>query len=117
MRLAAQLISTITVDDWRPDQNAANGANLATHAIAAGAASSAGGATASLSDTAVVAAGDVPETMQENLTTAANAKLSRAKLDNIVPHLAASVGEVCWRHPSLLSSPSRPLLGELLLKS
>ena len=85
---------TITVDDWRPDQNAANGANLATHAIAAGAASSAGGATASLSDTAVVAAGDVPETLEETLTTAATAELSRAKLDNIVPHLAASVQEV-----------------------
>ena len=85
---------TITVDDWRPDQNAANGANLATHAIAAGAASSAGGATASLSDTAVVAAGDVPETLQETLTTFGFAQLSRAKLDNIVPHLGASVQEV-----------------------
>ena len=31
---------TITVDDWRPDQNAGNGANLATHAVSAGAASS-----------------------------------------------------------------------------
>ena len=85
---------TITVDDWRPDQNAANGANLATHAINAGAASSAGGADASMSDTAVVAAGDVPETLQETLTSAAFAQLSRAKLDNIVPHLGASVGEV-----------------------
>ena len=47
-----------------------------------------------LSRTAVAAAGDVPATMQENITTAANANLSRAKLDNIVPHLAASVGEV-----------------------
>ena len=60
----------------------------------AGAASSAGGAMHLLSDTAVVAAGDVPETLQETLITAATAQLSRAKLDNIVPHLGASVGEV-----------------------
>ena len=85
---------TITVDDWRPDQNAANGANLATHAILAGQANSAGGATSSLSDTAVVAAGDVPETLEETLITSATAQLSRAKLDNIVPHLGASVQEV-----------------------
>lgn len=85
---------TIVVDDWRPDQNAANGANLATHAILAGQANSAGGATASLSDTAVVAAGDVPETLEETLITAATAQLARAKLDNIVPHIGASVQEV-----------------------
>ena len=72
---------------------------MATHAIAAGAANSGGGATGALRRTAVAAAGDVPATMQENITTAANANLSRAKLDNIVPHLAASVGEVCWRYP------------------
>ena len=41
--------ATIVVDDWRPDQNAANGAGMATHAIAAGAANSGGGATADLS--------------------------------------------------------------------
>ena len=81
-------------DSWRPDQNAAHGAGMATHAIAAGAANSGGGATGALSRTAVAAAADVPATMQENITTAANANLSRAKLDNIVPHLAASVGEV-----------------------
>ena len=86
--------ATIVVDDWRPDQNAAHGAGMATHAIAAGAANSGGGATAALSRTAVAAAADVPATMQENITTAANANLSRAKLDNIVPHLAGSVGEV-----------------------
>ena len=43
---------------------------------------------------ALTVRGDVPETLQETLTTAATAELSRAKLDNIVPHLAASVQEV-----------------------
>tara|TARA_Y100001970_G_scaffold84499_1_gene106660 strand:+ start:126 stop:1055 length:930 start_codon:yes stop_codon:yes gene_type:complete len=92
---------TINVDDWRPDANAANGAGIATHAIDAGAANSGGGAQADLSLTAVAAAGDVPATRQENLTTAANAALTRAKLDNIVPHLAASVGEVAGDIQSL----------------
>ena len=85
---------TIVVDQWAPDANAANGAEIASHAIAAGQASSAGGATADMSLTAVVANADVPATLQETLTTAATANLSRAKLDNMVPHLAASVGEV-----------------------
>ena len=86
---------TINVDDWRPDANAANGAGIATHAILAGQAASAGGATADMSLTAVVAAGDIPATLEESLATSDAAALaSRAKLDNIVPHLAASVGEV-----------------------
>ena len=41
-----------------------------------------------------MAAGDVPETLQETLITSATAQLSRAKLDNIVPHIGASVQEV-----------------------
>ena len=82
---------TITVEDWQPDASAANGAGIATGAATAGAASSAGGA---LSLTAVAAAAPVPATMQETITTAATAQLSRAKLDNIVAYLGASVGEV-----------------------
>ena len=85
---------TINVDDWQPDANAANGAGIATHAIAAGQANSAGGATADLSLTAVAATGQIPATLEETLISAAAANLSRAKLDGIVPHLAASVGEV-----------------------
>ena len=82
---------TITVEDWQPDASAANGAGIATGAATAGAASSAGGA---LSLTAVAAAAPVPATMQETITTAATAQSSRAKLDNIVAYLGASVGEV-----------------------
>ena len=82
---------TITVDDWQPDASAGNGAGIATGAATAGSANSGGGA---MSLTAVAAAAPVPATMQENITTAGNANTSRAKLDNIVAYLGASVGEV-----------------------
>ena len=82
---------TINVDDWQPDASAANGAGIATAAATAGSANSGGGA---LSLTAVAAATPVPATMQENITTAANANTSRVKLDTIVSFLGASVGEV-----------------------
>ena len=85
---------TIQVDDWQPDANAANGAGIATHAIAAGQANSGGGATADLSTTAVAATGQIPGTREETLISQAAADASRAKLDGIVAHLAASVGEV-----------------------
>ena len=82
---------TITVEDWQPDASAGNGAGIASGAVSAGAASSAGTA---MSLTPVAAAAPVPATMQETITTAATAQLSRAKLDNIVAYLGASVGEV-----------------------
>jgi flagellin len=90
---------TVLVDDWRPDAKVAAGGAYTAGEVASGArdtgtANSGGGATFSLSLTSVVSAGAVPATRQENIITAANAALSRAKLDNMTAHLAASVGEV-----------------------
>ena len=96
---------TVVVDDWRPDAFAAGvayaGTEVATGALVVGAANSAGGATGALNLTSVVSAGGVPATRQENITTAANAALSRAKLDNITGYLAAAVGEVAGDIQSL----------------
>ena len=97
---------TVVVDDWRPDAFAAAGVayagtEVATGALVVGAANSAGGATGALNLTSVVSAGGVPATRQENITTAANAALSRAKLDNITGYLAAAVGEVAGDIQSL----------------
>ena len=97
---------TVVVDDWRPDAFAAAGVayagtEVATGALVVGAANSAGGATGALNMTSVVSAGGVPATRQENITTAANAALSRAKLDNITGYLAAAVGEVAGDIQSL----------------
>ena len=91
---------------------------MATHAIDAGAGKQCRRCNACLSDTAVVAAGEVPE---RNFTGNLNPRrlhISRAKLDNIVPHLAAS--RLCRRYletSRLSSSPSRPQRAWLLQKS
>ncbi len=86
---------TINVDDWRPDAfvaaGAATTAEVATNALTVGSANSGGGA---MNLTAVVSAGGVPATRQENITTDTNANTSRVKLDTITAYLAASVGEV-----------------------
>jgi len=97
---------TVLVDDWRPDAFVAAGGaytagEVATGALVVGAANSAGGATAAMNLTSVVSAGAVPATRQENITSAANAALSRAKLDSITGYLAASVGEVAGDIQSL----------------
>ncbi len=97
---------TVVVDDWRPDAFAAAGVayagtEVATGALVVGAANSAGGATGALNLTSVVSAAGVPATRQENITSAANAALSRAKLDNITGYLAAAVGEVAGDIQSL----------------
>ena len=86
---------TINVDDWQPDAfvaaGAATSAEVATNALTVGSANSGGGA---MNMTAVVSAGGVPATRQENITNANNANTSRVKLDTITAYLAASVGEV-----------------------
>ena len=97
---------TVVVDDWRPDAFAAAGVayagtEVATGALVVGAANSGGGATGALNLTSVVSAAGVPATRQENITSAANAALSRAKLDNITGYLAAAVGEVAGDIQSL----------------
>ena len=97
---------TVLVDDWRPDAFVAAGgaytaAEVATGALVVGAANSGGGATGALNLTSVNSAAGVPATRMENITSAANAALTRAKLDNITGYLAASVGEVAGDIQSL----------------
>ena len=97
---------TVLVDDWRPDAFVAAGGaytagEVATGALVVGAANSGGGATGALNLTSVNSAAGVPATRMENITTAVNAALTRAKLDNITGYLAASVGEVAGDIQSL----------------
>jgi flagellin len=85
---------THVMDNWSIATFAALGEGMATGAIITGTAASGGGVTASFLQTALAAAGDVPATKEENLTTAATAAATLAKLNNMIPHLASSVGRI-----------------------
>ena len=86
---------THVMDAWALDGvTATTGEGIATGALSAGGAGSTGGAAGNFSLTAVAAAGIVPATKQETLTTAAAAANTLAKLNTMIPHLASAVGRI-----------------------
>ena len=86
---------THVMDAWALDGlTATTGEGIATGALSAGGVGSGGGAAGAFSLTAVAAAGIVPATKQETLTTAAAAANTLAKLNTMIPHLASAVGRI-----------------------
>jgi flagellin len=86
---------TVTMDDFRiTNFVATTGLEIATGALVVGSENSGGGATAAMNITVVAAAGAVPATKQENLTTSANATATRAKLVNMLPNFSEAVSRV-----------------------
>lgn len=83
-----------TMDNWNINVKAALGEGIATGAILDGTAGSGGGATAMFLQTALAASGTVPATREENLTSVANAGATLAKLNTMIPHLAAATSRI-----------------------
>jgi|MDTC01.2.fsa_nt_gb flagellin len=89
---------TLTVDNWGINAfTATTGNDVATGALVTGVTVSAGGATAGMlgfSTGDIAAAGLVPATGHENISTAANALLSFAKLTNMIKYVGESRGNL-----------------------
>ena len=89
--------TTITIDNYSINAQAANGVGIGTGAVVAGTTNSAGGATAGalgFGATDIAAAGTKPATSHENISTAANAALSSAKISNWISGWSESRGKV-----------------------
>ena len=84
----------LVMDNWNINQKAALGEGIATGAIEDGSAGSGGGATAFFLQTTLNASGAVPKTREENLTSVGNAGKTLAKLDTMIPHLAAATSRI-----------------------
>jgi len=89
--------TVITIDNYGINANAANGVGIGTGAVSAGTTNSAGGATSGalgFGSTDIAAAGTAPATSHENISTAANAALSSAKISNWLVGWSESRGKV-----------------------
>jgi flagellin len=85
----------LELDDFRFDQNAANGDGIASGAVAAATAASAAGTTAAINvNTTTAAATPVPKTGLTTITTQATAALALAQLDIRVPTYAGAVSRL-----------------------
>ena len=82
----------ITLDDFQPSGNAANGVGIATGALTVGLANSAGGAALIFGDTAAV--GATPLTGSESISVADDAQLSSIKLTGFIAGIAASRSKI-----------------------
>lgn len=85
----------LELDDFRFDQNAANGDGIASGAVLAATAASAAGTTAAINvNTTTAAATPVPKTGLTTITTQATAALALAQLDIRVPTYAGAVSRL-----------------------
>ena len=85
----------LVMDDWNINAKfATTGEGVATGALADGTTGSGGIASTNMLLTQVNASGAIPQTRFENLTAVANAGRSVAKLDRMIPHLAAATSRI-----------------------
>lgn len=83
------------MDNWNINAKfATTGEGVATGALADGTTGSGGIASTNMLLTQVNASGAIPQTRFENLTAVANAGRSVAKLDRMIPHLAAATSRI-----------------------